>query len=298
MLDLSGSPGDVSGGYLSAASGMVRVGQSLFIVADDELCLGVFDLSEATPGQMFRLFEGELSPLHRERKAGKPDLEALAALPAFPGYPFGALLGVGSGSKPNRQRAVLLRLDERGAIDGNAGHLDLAPLYEPLRIRFADLNIEGLFISEGEFCLLQRGNRKSQVNACIRFDWHQVVRWMQGATTVPIARSISVFDLGEIDGVPLCFTDGAALKGGAWVFCAAAEDTSDSYTDGRCLGSAVGIVNADGKLLRLEQLAGTFKAEGIAVADDGDPLELLLVTDADDRSAAAQLLSVTLPQTR
>lgn len=296
-LDLSGSPGGPPADHLSAASGMARVGKRLFVVADDELSLGVFDLAVDGPGRMVRLFEGELPLDHHERKAEKPDLEALTALPAFPGYPFGALLGVGSGSKPNRQRAVLLHLDEYGAIDGNVGHLDLAPMYEPLRARFADLNIEGLFISEGELCLLQRGNRYSPVNACIRFDWHVVDRWIQGASTVPTARSISEFDLGGIDGVPLCFTDGAALQGGGWVFCAAAEDASDSYTDGRCVGSAVGIVNAGGKLVRLEQVAGAFKAEGIAAAGDGDPLELLVVTDADDRGAAAQLLSVTLPRT-
>ena len=298
ILDWSASSGEPPAGHLSAASGMVRIGQRLFIVADDELCLGVFDLHTENPGRMVRLFGGELPSLHRERKALKPDFEALTALPAFTGYPFGALLGIGSGSKPNRQRAALLRLDERGTIDGSASHVDLAPMYDPLRTRFADLNIEGLFVSGSEFCLLQRGNRKSQANACIRFDWQEVERWIQGATVVPSARSISVFDLGGIDGVPLCFTDGAALQGSGWVFCAAAEDTSDSYSDGRCMGSVVGIVSADGKLAGLEQVAGVFKAEGIAVAsDDDEGLELLLVTDADDRRAAAQLLSVTLPRT-
>lgn len=296
-LDLSGSPDEPAPHHLSAASGMARVGERLFVVADDELSLGVFDLAVDRPGRRVRLFKGELPSDHKERKAEKPDLEALTALPAFPGYPFDALLGIGSGSKPGRQRAVLLRLDEHGAIDGDPVPVDLAPLYEPLRTRFDDLNMEGLFISEEKFCLLQRGNRKSRVNACVVFDWHEVARWIQGTATVPAARQITEFDLGVIDGVPLCFTDGAALQGGGWVFCAAAEDTSDSYADGRCAGSAVGIVDAGGQLVRLEQLAGVFKAEGIVVAGDGEPLELLLVTDADDRGAAAQLLSVSLSRT-
>lgn len=276
---------------------MARVGQRLFVVADDELSLAVFDLAVDGPGRRVRLFEGELPSDHKERKAEKPDLEALTTLPAFPGYPYGALLGIGSGSKPGRQRAVLLRLDEQGAIDGDAVHVDLTPLYEPLRARFDDLNIEGLFISEEKFCLLQRGNRKSRVNACIAFDWHEVARWIQGTATVPAARQITEFDLGDIDGVPLCFTDGAALQGGGWVFCAAAEATSDSYADGRCVGSAVGIVDAGGQVVRLAQLVGAFKAEGIVVSGDGEPRELLLVTDADDRGAAAQLLSVSLSRT-
>ena len=296
-LDLLHLPGERPAGHLSAASGMAQVGQRLFVVADDEHSLGVFDLAVDGPGRMVRLFEGQLPSDHRERKAKKPDLEAITALPAFPGYAFGALLGVGSGSKQNRQRAVLLHLDEHGAIDGDIGHFDLAPMYEPLRDRLVDLNIEGLFICGNQLCLLQRGNRDSGINACIWFDWHDVGRWIQGAAAAPAARSIREFDLGGIDGVRLCFTDGAALQSGGWVFCAAAEDTPDSYTDGRCVGSAVGIVNPDGHLLRIEQIAGGFKAEGIAVAVDGDPLELLLVTDADDRRAEAHLLTVTLSRT-
>lgn len=92
-----------------------------------------------------------------------------------------------------------------------------------------------------------------------------MARWIQRAATVPASQRIEEFDLGDIDGVPLCFTDGAPLQRGGWVFCAAAEDTSDSYADGRCVGSAVGIVDAGGRLVRLEQLAGAFKAEGIVV---------------------------------
>ena len=186
-------------------------------------------------------------------------------------------------------------LDPNGAVDDNPAHVDLAALYGPLRARLGDLNIEGLFISDGNFCLLQRGGRGAQVNAFVQFEWNEVARWIQGAKKVPDIRSIDLFDLGKIDGVPLAFTDGAALQNGGWVFCAVSEDTPDSYTDGRCVGSAVGLVNAAGKLKHLEQITGAFKAEGIAVASEGTPLELLLVTDADDRLAAASLLSVTLP---
>lgn len=295
-LDISNLLGDLSAAHLSAASGLVRVAQHLFVVADDELSLGVFDLSSKSPGQLVRLIEGDLPSQHRERKAEKPDLEALTVLPAFGSHAFGALMAIGSGSRPNRQRAVLLPLDRHGAVQGNPAHVDLAPLYERLRARFGDLNIEGLFISDSKFCLLQRGSRGSQVNACVQFEWTEVERWIEGAKEVPEFRAIEVFDLGCIHDVPLCFTDGAALQGGGWVFCAAAEDTSDSYSDGRCLGSAVGLVSAAGKMVRLEQITGALKAEGIAVTSDGDPLELLLVTDADDRLAAASLLSVTLPR--
>lgn len=94
-LDLSGSPDEPAPHHLSAASGVAKVGQRLFVVADDEHSLGVFDLAVHGPGRRVHLFDGELPSDHKQRKAAKPDLEALTVLPALPGYPFGALLGVG-----------------------------------------------------------------------------------------------------------------------------------------------------------------------------------------------------------
>ena len=83
---------------LSAASGLVRLGNRLYVVADDELSLGVFDLSNDEAGRLVRIFEGELPASHDERKAAKPDLESLTMLPAFDGCPYGALMAIGSGS--------------------------------------------------------------------------------------------------------------------------------------------------------------------------------------------------------
>ncbi|WP_374566550.1 hypothetical protein [Ideonella sp.] len=294
-LDVSPPAGDRGCSHLSAASGLVRIDTTLYVVADDELSLGVFDLAANRPGRLVRLVENELPTDPAQRKAAKPDFEALTTLPAFEGYPFGCLLALGSGSRANRQRAVLWGLDARGQLVGAVRELDMAPLYEPLRHRFADLNLEGAFVAGGDLCLLQRGHRGSPVNACVRFAWQGVERWLCGVGPVPAARSLSEIELGGLDGVPLCLTDGAALSDGSWVFCAAAEDTSDAYADGRCMGSAVGVVSAAGDLMRLEPLAVPCKAEGIALASGGPRPELLLVTDADDRRVAAQLLSLSLP---
>ncbi|AKJ31741.1 hypothetical protein AAW51_5050 [Caldimonas brevitalea] len=279
---------------MSAASGLVRVGERLYVVADDENALGVFDLSNDGAGQRFRVFEGALPAGHPERKATKPDLEALTLLPAFPDHPFGALLAVGSGSRPTRLRAALVPLDNRGEIDGAARPVDLTPLLEPLRLHFPELNIEGAFVAPDRLCLLQRGNRATPVNACVTFTWPEVERWLCGAGPAPAAVSITRFDLGLLHGTPLCFTDGCALPDGGWVFCAAAEDTPDSYADGRCLGSAVGVVDAAGSVRALEALNLVCKVEGIDATLRGDRIDLLMVTDADDRDLPARLLSATL----
>jgi hypothetical protein len=290
----------------------VRVGDRLYVVADDDHALGVFDLTGSAPGSWVRLFDGELPLRPRERKAAKADLECLCQLPALAAHPHGALLALGSGSRPQRQRAMLLGLDATGGLNGRLQPVDLAALYRPLHAVFDDLNVEGAFIDGASLCLLQRAHRGGGVNACVRLAWPELAAWLEGGMApAPLPRSVTPFALGELDGVPLGFTDGVALPGGGWVFTAAAEDTTNSVADGACAGSALGRVGPDGGLQWLEPLARRCKAEGVALAGDGvggagadadadqaGGVELLLVTDADDRRLPAQLLSARLPGER
>ena len=306
--------------HLSAASGLVRVGHWLYVVADDEHHLGVIedgprlageqndsDLRADPPVTLLRLFEGRLPKDKGKRKAVKPDLETLVALPPLPGHPHGALLALGSGSRPTRETGVLLGLDARGAVlEGALQTIALQGIYAGLRAQFADLNIEGAFVSNARggkgdamFCLLQRGNKGDARNACIRFDWHDMARWLGGDHAAPpAAHSVQLIALGSIKGVPLGLTDGAALSGGGWVFSAVAENTGDSFTDGVCVGSALGVVAPDGSLRQLHRLKGKPKVEGIALqeerAGEGGALVITLVTDADDPTQASQMLRARL----
>jgi len=301
--------------HLSAASGLVRVRQRLYVVADDELHLGIFD--EPTPsqaeaasgsdpahptGSLLRLLGGDLPQDKDKRKKAKPDFESLVHLPPLPGCPAGALLALGSGSKPNRETGVLIALDVQGAPNGRMATVDLAALYAPLRKRFGDLNIEGALMVSGELLLLQRGNKGHALNACIRYDWNLMAPWLAGVQPQPpAAKSVQVLELGRVGEVPLGFTDGAALHGGAWAFSAVAENTDNSYQDGACVGSAIGTVGADGTLQSLHLLEGAPKVEGLAVlavlaeAGGSGAWVCTLVTDPDDPAVAAQLLQVRLP---
>lgn len=294
--------------HLSAASGLVRVRQRLYVVADDELHLGMFEEHAApgtadtdlAPGTLVRLLEGDLPGDKGKRKKAKPDLETLAQLPPLPGCPAGALLALGSGSKPQRETGVLIGLDVHGVPNGRMASVDLEPLYAPLRKRFDDLNIEGAFVLSGDLLLLHRGNKGDARSACIRFDWNLVAPWLAGLSPKPpSAKSVQLMALGEVDGVPLSLTDGTALQGGAWAFSAVAENTDDSYLDGACVGSAIGIVAPDGQLRHLHQLAGAPKVEGLAVQVVGTGLGsewvFTLVTDPDDPHIPAQLLQTQLP---
>lgn len=280
--------------HLSAASGLVRVRQRLYVVADDELHLGVFE-DDATPGTLVRLLEGDLPRDKGKRKKAKPDLETLAQLPPLPGCPAGALLALGSGSKPQRETGVLVALDVHGLPNGRMACVDLAPLYAPLHKRFDDLNIEGAFVLSGELLLLQRGNKGDTLSACIRYDWSLIAPWLAGLQLQPpSAKSVQLMDLGDVEGVPLGLTDGTALQRGAWAFSAVAESTDNSYHDGACVGSAIGIVAPDGQVRHRYLLAGAPKVEGLAAQAQDDEWLFTLVTDPDDPQIPSQMLQTRL----
>ncbi|WP_194287742.1 hypothetical protein [Agrobacterium sp. ICMP 6402] len=282
--------------YISAASGLVCVGSHIYVVADDELYLGVFSAGDNEPGRLIRLFAGDLPIVKADRKRQKPDLEAIVFIPAFEEFPCGALLSLGSASRPNRGRGVLLGLDPQGAVSGSPAQVDMAPLLGPLLQAFADLNIEGAAVVGGEFLLFQRGNKKHIENAIIHYPLLPVLEAVRGPGTAAIAPSaITRVNLGVIEGVPLCITDAAALPNGDVVFCAVAEDTDDAYLDGRCVGAAIGIVDTTGQLLSLHRLEQPEKVEGISAHMGNDRLDLLLVTDADDPAVPAKLLSASFP---
>ena len=280
--------------HLSAASGLVRAGHYLHVVADDEHHLGTLDL-HASVGELelLRFRGGDLPWDKHDRKRLKPDLEALALLPPAPGWPHSALLALGSGSQPQRQHAFLMALRQDGRATAPARALDFSALYAPLREQFVDLNIEGAFVAQGRLNLLQRANRRQPRNACLAYDLADMLSWITAgapAARAPALLHCTDFQLGSEEGVAYGFTDGAAWPGGGWVFTAVAEDTEDSYADGRCAGAAVGWVSAAGHLLDLQPLEGAPKVEGVAVTESGS---LLLVTDADDPVVASRLCELS-----
>jgi len=295
-LDLETASSDGRPLHLSAASGLVSAGQSLCVVADDELHLGVFDASDTKAGHLVRLFPGELPATAADRKARKPDLEALVLLPSFAGYPHGALLALGSGSKRNRCMGALLALDAQGEAGDTPQVCDLSGLFAVPEDIFPALNIEGAVVIGDELCLLQRGNKRAVQNAVIRFHLPALLDALGSGSPMEFLApsAICAVALGEIKGVPLCFTDAAALPNGEFVFTAIAEDTEDNYNDGPCTGAAVGIADREGRLRCLYRLDQPHKIEGVDARVEGHVIRLLLVTDGDDPAVAAGLYAASL----
>lgn len=241
------------------------------------------------PGQLFRLLDGRLPEAPAARKKEKPDFEILLALPPNAGSPHGALLALGSGSRANRRRGVVVTL----GADGNAlasRVADLTPLFTPLDAYFKETNLEGAAIRGHEFLLFQRGNTGTAVNAIVAYPLDAMLEFLSNPTVVLPPPDIRKVDLGVSKGVPLGFNDAAVLPDGRIVFAAAAEANSTAYDDGALSGAVVGLMDRTGAILNKRSWSPLVKVEGITVRLEGDSIHLNAVTDADNPEIVTTLL--------
>lgn len=264
---------------VSAASGLVRRGDELLVVADDELVLARYGL-DGSPRGSLRLFAGELPRAHAERKRAKPDFEALVDLDD------GRVLALGSGSTHARVRGALIEGDAVRAVD-------LRPLYDALARRFDRVNIEGASVLGDHLVLFTRRTGASGRNAMVRLDLAATRDALErGSLHAELLVDIVDIALGDCEGAPYGTTDATRWRDGLLV-TTAAEQTDDPYEDGRCCGCAIASLDANGKLRALWPVTPTVKLEGIALFDD---TTALVVADADDPTIASPLYRATLPQ--
>jgi hypothetical protein len=297
MLDLDAPSGPGRAAHVSAASGVVRRADFVYVVGDDELHLAVFEVADQAPGRLRRVLSGELSADKDERKAAKPDLEALTLLPPFAEHPYGALLGLGSGSTPARDRGFVWALAPDGSLAGEAEEVDLAPLYSLLREHLDDLNVEGAGVMGDSLWLLQRGNGELGANVVAELALEDVMEALVRERTLAAEelRGVRAYDLGELEGQTLTFSDASPLGGELLVFTASAEASPSTYEDGEILGSVVGTINRAGEVVRLRRIDRRHKVEGVHAALDTGVLTLTFVCDQDDPDVASPLLTATMP---
>jgi hypothetical protein len=262
---------------VSAGSGLVLRNGVFHVVADDENALFVF--GPAATSRRIALLPDVLPEAHAARKKRKADFEILVDLREH------GLLAMGSGSRPTRERAVLVDGDERVAV------IDTSALCAHLRGTFAELNLEGGALVGGEFVLLQRGNKSDRRNALVYLAMDDLLRALaSGRFVVTRAPRIVDVPLGECDGVPWSCTDLAVTGDGDLLASAVLENTASAYDDGPNLGSALVRMAPDGALRWHRRLDTLAKVEGVAV--DGEVV--WLVSDADDRGTPSQLLCAAL----
>jgi hypothetical protein len=289
--------------YLSAASGLVCVNGSAYVIADDQPILARFD-DYVRLGEVLELSSVKLPKAAKQRKKHKPDFETLFLKPATKNT-FAALVALGSGSGPKRQLGSCITLDDKGEWSDSPRTFDLSPLYSELRLELGDLNIEGAFVMQdrsghpAQLVLINRAVANVSANAAIYFSASTLSEAIAGnyRSTKPL--NIIEFELGELDGVSLGFTDATPLEDGGWLFSAAAEDRSDSFNDGQCKGSVIGRVSAKNRIITTRRLDKNYKVEGLAVqprlnkkytSNRNHPLTICMVTDADDPALVSQML--------
>jgi hypothetical protein len=294
-LTIDSPRGSRGGHYVSAASGLVRTGRRIYVAADDERELAVFPAEGDAAGRLVRFLPGELPADPDQRKRHKPDVEALALLPSHPEAPGGALLALESGSKPNRRGGVWWALDPDGELTGEPRRLELEPLYGELENEIPSLNVEGATVAGRSLLLFQRGNGRGGVNAVVELDLRAALRSLDDRALPPAAVvRITRHDLGEVDGVRLCFSDATALPDAGVLFTAVAEGGEDTYRDGHCAGAAAGLLAPNGELAWIRPLDPVAKVEGIEARRRGAQVDILMVADPDDPAVPAPLLGASL----
>ena len=296
-LDVAREEGDDRAPFIASASAVVRRGDFTYVIGDDELDLAVFEISSGEPGRLRQVLEGEVAADPEERKREKADLEALTAMPPFEGAPYGGLLGLGSGSKRNRDRGFFWKLGADGDLDGDPVAIDLQPLYDKLREQITELNVEGAAVLGGRFALFHRGNAEGSENAVAELSLEQVLGSLRGDHDLDPEEleRVSLYDLGELDGCRLSFSDATALTEDLVVFTASAEGGGSSYDDGHIHGSVVGTIDSDGTITRLRTIDRKWKVEGVHASIDAGVIDFVFVCDQDKPDEASPLLSATMP---
>ena len=242
------------------------------------------------------MLPGERTDSAHERKAAKPDLEVLTVLPPFESHPYGALLGLGSGSTPERDRGFAWGLAADGSLHGEPLQLDLAPLYSLLREHMEALNVEGAAVMGDELWLLQRGNSEEGLNLVVSLELSEVLDSLLRDRTLaaPELRGMLAFDLGELEGSALTFSDASPLGGDLLVFTASAEDSPARTTTARSSGRWSGTIDRGGEVRRLRTIDRNHKVEGVHAALDTGVVTMTFVCDQDDPEIPSPLLSATM----
>ena len=292
-LDLADPPEEGQPASIASASGIAKRGDFVYVVGDDLLQVGVFELSRGEPGALRRVFSGDLPDDPGERKRDKPDLEGLTTLPPVEGETNGGLLGLGSGSSPERDRGFFWAFAPDGSLAGDPRTIELRPVYEAMRRELGgEINIEGAAVVGGRLWLFHRANRGDAPNTVAEFELGDLSRTLAEDLVVDPEElaAVRAYELGELDGVPLCFSDATTLTDSLVCFTASAEGE-----DGAIHGSVVGTIGDDGSVRRLRTIDPRWKVEGVHATVDSGMIDFLFVCDQDDPEEPSPLLSATMP---
>lgn len=283
--------------HVRAGSSLAWFGRRLAVVQDDTRAVALIDPATGRVRPVPLPEEGAGKRRGAESKRSKLDLEACTRLRV------GAqelLLVFGSGSR-RRRRVIAALLDpERPRVRIYPAGEFYALLERSRDFTGGALNVEGALWDGDSIRLVNRGNRsRASADATCEIEAASLLAWLTGEGPVAAVRPRDVrrYDLGQLEGLPLTFTDVAAGAGGRMLYAAAAEDTADAVLDGAVAGSALGVIGRrGGRWTEIRHRDGSLfrgKVEGICPPRRASR-RLWVVTDADDPREPARLCAVRL----
>jgi hypothetical protein len=299
--------------FVRAASSMAWIGNRIAMVQDDVNFVALVNPADGA-AHAITLPAGKDGKRQfddgRGTKKFKLDLEAMARVPMKDGQ---LLLAFGSGSKKRRENVMTLPFPGRGSQASHAEPeiVPLPELYAALRAETAfsgsEMNIEGAVYLDGVIRLFGRGNGEPSddlhpLDATCDLAWPTLRAHLAapGDSPLPTISRITQYDLGEIDGVALGFTDAIPVQRTRVMYAAAAEASKNAVDDGAVAGSALGMIPHDRRqaarwtAIRDEKgklFAG--KVEGL-VLHPRDAKRALVVIDVDDYERPSELCEVAL----
>lgn len=258
---------------LGATSGLFFQQDEIKLIADNSNYFYSYTISDSTLHKTL-LYDNEYNNDIVPKK-DKFDLESI-----FKYQDSFYLLGSGSSSLDVRNK--LFVVDKNGKVQAQDMTTQFAFIRKQLAIHANDFNIEGAFIYNGRYHLLNRGNGPKKQNGIIISD----LSLREEPTFVPIDLSKTAANLS--------ITDGTVVDDYLY-FLAAIEHSNSTYTDGEIGGSYLGYINL--KTFELENilpLSETNKFEGITLYQNNDHvLTFLLCEDTDTESEETIIYKLT-----
>lgn len=282
--DRPAEPGDDRPDHVRAASGLAVHGGRLVVVQDDASFFAVVTADGVSAIKLPRGLDGRRRfEVALGNKLDKLDLESCVAI-------GDELWAFGSGSLPIRDKICRVQHSQPRVLDA-------APFYARLREALGSgINLEGVARVGDELWLFHRGNTGGSDlgPAILRVSLEAMRAWLDARAQLPTIDAIEGYDLGEIAGQRLGFTD-AVAHAGRVLYLATAEATANAIDDGAVLGSQLGVISHDA--VRAAPLVGPdggpIKAEGLAL-DPERPGRGWVVLDPDDPDEPATLLDIEL----
>jgi hypothetical protein len=234
----------------------------------------------------------------RGNKQFKLDLEACTTVPTPEGE---ILLAFGSGSTARREQILIVPASDPHRLTLQPAAALYAHLRDCTPFSGSELNLEGAIFQADYIRLFNRGNGAPQgtlqpVNATGDLRWQSLATYLEAPQqqSLPVLQNICQYELGELNGLALTFTDATVTPRGI-LFSAAAEDSPDATRDGVVSGSAIGILGDRPRWTELRTPDGALflgKVEGLCPIPNTE--RLWVVVDADDPTRPCDLCEVEL----